>query len=65
MPSHSVVKVIDAKTNKLKGHQTEEEKWIAIVKDGQLSTTDYGYRLGYRAKGMNLYTESGNLAITW
>ena len=62
MPSHSVVKVTDAKTGKLKGCQNSESRWIAITRDGRLSTTDYGYRAGYRAMDNKLYTESGNLA---
>lgn len=62
MPSHKVIKVTDKQTGKLKGYQTEEGRWIAIVRDGYLSTTDYGYRVGYRAMENKLYTELGNLA---
>jgi hypothetical protein len=58
----SIVKVTDVKTGKLKGFQNPDGRWIAKVVDGSLSTTDYGYRAGYRTKDNKLYTEFGSLA---
>jgi len=50
----SIVKVTDVKTGKLKGFQNPDGRWIAKVVDGSLSTTDYGYRAGYRTKDNKL-----------
>ncbi len=46
-----VVKVMDAKTRKLKRWESPNGKTLALIENGKLVLTALGKRLGYRVKG--------------
>ena len=53
--SNSIVRVIDAKSGKLKRYEDSDGKALAIVKGKDLVLTDTGRRQGFEVRGRKLY----------